>query len=101
MRTNRRSFTASQNGRMSSVIFGLGLGFVSIAAISIPPENKRAVRRAHSGREDFPAMAGDETDLSVGNLALAGFAAELRNGFRHVSELTQVIAGQEPAAGID
>src|SRR5882757_5743913 len=67
----------------------------------MPPEQRRGVDRAHSGRDQLSAMSRGENDVAVLDLPLAGVTAQLADRFRHAGEIAEVIAGEEPAAGVD
>src|SRR5580704_11675450 len=46
-------------------------------------------------------MAGGEDDITVLDLALAAFPAQLAHGFGKSSQIAKMVAGQQPARGVD
>src|SRR3954471_23539306 len=65
------------------------------------PQNGASMDRTHARRDKFAAMAGGDDDLAIIHLTRAALTAQLAHRFRQSGEIAQMIAREQPAAGID
>src|SRR6266705_1202791 len=67
----------------------------------MPPQQCAGMNRAHAGRDQLSAMSRGQDDVAAFDLVFAGFVAQLADRFRHAGEIAEVVAGEQPATGID